>query len=121
MAFRPIKMKNESRLSERTRSMISKATLLVVAIVCFYAGYKCISVSRTAVEEAKERAGNRPLTRHERRMTGAGLPFVLGLGLCGLGVVTGAGAVLPWSFFQRFVRPPGEVNQRKAATRDYFR
>jgi hypothetical protein len=121
MSFRPIQMKNESRLSERTRSLISKGTLLVVAIVCFYAGYKCISVSRTALAEANERAGDRPLTRHERRMTGAGLPFMLGLGLCGLGVVTGAGAVLPWSFFQRFVRPPGEVNQRIAARRDYFK
>jgi hypothetical protein len=106
MVYRPIQTRHPSGPSERTRSLISKATLAVIAIALLYAGYRCIAFSRAAVQEAKERAGNRPLTRGERRLTGAGLPLAVGVGLCGLGTIAAAGAVLPWSFFDRFVRPP---------------
>ncbi len=123
MAFQPIQMKPTGP-SERVRNIISKTTLAIVAIICFYAGHKCISVANRALDEADALAAKQtlPNTRiRHRQLSGAGLPMALGIGLCGLGVITAAGAVMSWKFFDRFVKPPSNPTQRQAQPRDFFK
>ncbi len=108
--------------SERVRNLITRATLLLVTIVLLYCSYRTVTTAYAAHQEAKELAtkGMPPGTR-TRVVSAAGLPMVVGIGLGCLGVLTGLGAVMPWHFFDRFVRPPSDAAQRKAAARDYFR
>ncbi len=124
MAFKPIQTPQRGP-SERVRNLISRVTLLAVAIVLLYASYRTVTFAYAAHQEAKELQAKSmppsPSGFRQRVISGAGLPMVIGVGLGALGVLAGLGAVMPQSFFDRFVRPPADVTQRKAAARDYFR
>lgn len=109
-----------SRSEHAWRSAVSRLTLLVVTIALAYGSYRCIAFSIRAYREADSQELP-PRSQQQRRMVGGGLPMVIGVGLGGLALITAAGAIMPWRFFERFARPPTSTGQRIAAPRDYFK
>jgi hypothetical protein len=123
MAWKPIKPRN-SGPSPFVRNLISRGTLALVSLALLYGSYRCFrwiswAEDETAAINAQLAARSSRPTRPQRANTG--LPMMVGVGLGLLGVVTGAGAVMPTSFFERFVKPPGDIDDEVEGVKRFLR
>ncbi|HEX8339459.1 MAG TPA: hypothetical protein VF624_00990 [Tepidisphaeraceae bacterium] len=125
MAWKPIKPK-QTGPGPFARALISRGAMLVLASVLLFVSYKCFStVSRANAENTEWREANPDATRaelrRERRLSGAGLPLLIGIGTGGLGAIIVVAALVPSSLFERFNRPPGDPHEQAATVRRFFR
>jgi len=95
-------------MSERTRTLISRGTLLIIAIALLYSGVFCIGKSRELYHDEVRRHAAQP--NRSARMNG-GFMFIgaVGVILCAGGVLAGLGAVAPTSFIERCLGRPANT------------
>jgi hypothetical protein len=86
------------------RSLISRGTLLVLAVALLYGGVRSIRYGTHLREEHVRQFG--PPTSSRRDYSGAFYFWLFGTVLLGGGAVAMAGALLPISLLEQFVSPP---------------
>lgn len=100
------------RLTPRVRKIVSRGTLFIVGLLLLYVGYKCFDVGIAANEEARKL---QPVVRPgQRRLTGAFLPLIVGIGLLLLGTVTTVASMAPITWLERLKPKPPITGDRSA-------
>ena len=101
-------------MTPQMRTIISRGAMLVLGLVLLYAGYKCISVGLIALEEAKKL---QPVSTigivPRRRMSGAGLPMLLGIVLALLGALTAVASMMPIWLMEKLRPAPPTTGQSR--------
>lgn len=83
--------------------------MLVVGLILLYAAYKCISLSLTALEEARKTQPGRPV------VSGWGLPMLLGVLLSIVGGLTTLASVAPIRVMDMLIPKPPATGDRSAS------
>jgi hypothetical protein len=93
-------------MSPAVRNLISRGTLLVVAVTLLYSGIFCINKARQLYRDEAQRVASLP---NQKTNGGFGLIGTIGAILCLGGIVTTFGAVAPNSLIERVLGRPNNT------------
>ncbi len=92
----------------KTRTLISRGTLLIIAIALLYSGVFCVMKARELYHDEVRRHAAQP-NRTARMNGGFMLIGAVGVILCSGGVLAGFGALAPATWVERMLGRPSNI------------